>query len=381
MESFDWLGPMPTEHKFYGGEASLFFDKVEHRYFRFVNDTEITVPGVTSAVNVVDKSAALMQWSANMATDYIATKVNTLGADCRCGNISPEMIRGWLDPARFAHKDYKENAATIGKIAHDWLERYIKNEMSGERYMMDLPTDRQAGNGCIAALEWMRKHKVRWVATERLIYSRAYEYAGTCDGLAYISSCGDIDCCGTWQKVNGKWEQVLLTFDNVLAVIDWKTSNALHDSYDWQTASYTMAFSEMIGVNSAHPELTEALQWRVVVRTGKDDAEFEARILTPETLGPDFEMFLDCLATYRRLQAKAEADKQRKKEIREQKRDDRLYLKCAKADKYKGFRYPKCNGGDPCQECLRKYNERQLAKGKDVIPTQENDIEVGEPAG
>ena len=31
--------------------------------------------------------------------------------------------------------------------------------------------------------------------------------------------------------------------------------------------------------------------------------------------------------------------------------------RCASHRKYKGIQFPKCNGGAPCEACLRKYYE------------------------
>jgi hypothetical protein len=33
--------------------------------------------------------------------------------------------------------------------------------------------------------------------------------------------------------------------------------------------------------------------------------------------------------------------------------------KCRYADKYKAIFPPKCNGGDPCDECARKWEEAE----------------------
>ena len=369
-ETFSWLGPEPEAYKFYGGEVTLFYEDAEHKYFRFADDRIILIPGVTSACGIVDKSSALMQWSANQATEYIAKAfreytATPVGAFTMPGvaAIDANLLDGWLEKARFAHKDYKENAGEIGKVAHAWLEDFIQGSIRLNRLVCPegqgpYPDNEQSRNGCIAALDWMRKHNVRWIHTERKIYSRKYEYAGTTDGLAYISSCGDADCCGHWVKRDGRWAREALHFENVLAVIDWKTSNMLHTSYHWQTAAYMVAVEEEIGVLSNHPELTDPIMYRIVARLGKDDAQFEARLLTPETFNRDFDTFLACLNLYSLVESAEGEERERKKEIRTQKRDDRLTLKCAKADKYQGFRYPKCNGGDPCQACLDKYNAR-----------------------
>jgi len=36
--------------------------------------------------------------------------------------------------------------------------------------------------------------------------------------------------------------------------------------------------------------------------------------------------------------------------------------KCKCADQYKGIHPPKCNNGNPCQECVEKYNENHPKK-------------------
>lgn len=33
--------------------------------------------------------------------------------------------------------------------------------------------------------------------------------------------------------------------------------------------------------------------------------------------------------------------------------------KCKYADKYKGLKPPKCNKGNPCQECINKYKKME----------------------
>lgn len=38
-------------------------------------------------------------------------------------------------------------------------------------------------------------------------------------------------------------------------------------------------------------------------------------------------------------------------------------LKCKNANRYKGLRAPKCNGGNPCVTCMAKYLVRGLDGG------------------
>lgn len=39
-------------------------------------------------------------------------------------------------------------------------------------------------------------------------------------------------------------------------------------------------------------------------------------------------------------------------------------IKCTSADKYKGKREPKCNGGKPCEACKKTYELRQKEDGR-----------------
>ncbi len=391
-EEFDWLGPQPSVHRMYGGTETIYFgdlDGRDHTYFRIEAGEEIRIPGVTTVVGVYDKSAALMQWAANMATDYIEQKLGALGLH-PAGSVPILDVREWLQKARFNHKDYKENAAEIGKIAHNWLEDYIKAYIAGHSdrlcaLMQTLPENEQSRNGCLAALDWMKAHKVKWIATERKVYSLLHQFAGTCDGICYITACGNAECCGRWAKVADRWERVPVAFTDVLAIADWKTSNQLHEAYNWQTAAYAMAVNEEIGPDSKFKELTDSIRYRVVARLGKDDAKFEARLLLPDTMDRDLDIFKSCLSLYAQTDKADEAQKKFRKELRYQMKQDKeeaLKVKCVKADKFKGTKYPKCNDGPPCETCLRKHKEYLKEKGKNVIDPIETDGSEGrEQAG
>lgn len=321
-ESFAWLGA-PEEYKFYDGAVTLYYEDADHSYYRYDEDgDQVLIPGATTVCGVADKSEPLMAWSANQAAVYLRDKLASWVSSCLslCDLPFP-VLDEWIERARLYHRNVKEDAGTTGKLAHSWLEKYIKALIARDfgRTMWlanHLPEDKRAANGCIAALDWMARHKVRWVFTERKIYSLIHDYAGTCDGLAYISSCGDAECCGEWVKTEGRWNRVPLEFSDVLAVMDWKTSNSLHDAYDWQTASYKKALQEE-GI------IPNTDSYRFLVRLGKDDAEFESRLLPPSTFYRDWETFKCCLALYRMLNSRKRQDKQQREEIKAQLKADK----------------------------------------------------------
>jgi hypothetical protein len=312
------LGLAPKEYKFFGGSVSLFYDDAEHEYTRFDAAGNLyIVPGVTSAIHIIDKSDALTQWAANQATEYVESKVaeervKFFEIAAACGDvlapdtqvqIEASLVLSWLNDARFAFRKYKEAAADTGKIAHDWVEQYIRSLIHNEpaqtaELLANLPEDERARNGALAALDWMTKHKVRWVCTERKIYSRDHDYAGTLDGLAYISSCGDPECCGRTNMETGEKEAVF--FENVLCMIDWKTSNRLYAEYEYQTAAYLKQQQEERGY---------VIPLRFIIRLGKDDAQFEARLLFEDTIERDFHIFLECLALYRSIEGRKRGER------------------------------------------------------------------------
>lgn len=307
--TFDWLGTAPAEYKFYDGAVTVHYDDDEHSYTRYdAAGNLVLIPGVTTAVHIVDKSAALTQWAANMACSYIRDEAELYALSGSWRDFDTATLQTWLEKAKYAHRDYKDNAAETGHIAHAWIEDFIKAAIAGKYDRMlamldELPEDERARNGCVASLEWMARHQVRWVLTERKIYSRRHDYAGTMDGLAYITACGDKDCCGEYEGV----VKVPATFTDQLAVVDWKTSNGLYPEYDYQTAAYTLALIE---------ELDLDIQLRVIARLGKEDAQFESRYLPPERLYTDFEIFLGCLSLYRSIERRKAEDKAQKDAVK-----------------------------------------------------------------
>jgi hypothetical protein len=322
----EWLDESPSSYKFYGGTETLYFDPKEHRYYRYdALGNDVTISGVTSAVHIIDKSAALTQWAANMACEYLreqwaALQDPVLNVDGQV--LTEELIEKWLSAAKFAHRDYKDKAAETGKFAHDWVEQYIKalivtNHVTDSpqvtKLLNEKPEDPRALSGVNAALDWMERHKVRWVFTERKVYSKLYDFAGTLDGLAYVTACGDADCCGQYVTLpDVGYTLVPATFVDELMVIDWKTSNRLYPEYHYQTAAYRHALLEELGA-----EFYTA--YRIIIRLGKEDAEFESRLLPPEDLEMDFRTFIECLALYKTIETAKCAEREHKTRIKEAK--------------------------------------------------------------
>lgn len=373
------FGGWTEKYLFYDGEIELRYDPKDHVYLRVTDDGELEEQkGVTSVCHILDKSDALVPWGCKMMSQKLLRTIpvsETAGAYI----FSHEQLENWVLAGKSAHQEKLEEAGAIGHMAHNWVESFIKL-LIAKKYdeafnlAQALPQNEASANACIAALDWMAKHNVQWIETERKIYSRKYRYAGTMDGLARVSSCGDVHC----QGCRGKKPWV-----DRLTVVDWKTSNYLYLEYLFQTAAYEQAFEEEHGVD---------IEDRWVIRLGKDDAAFDPWHLDKTNFPSDFGGFVMCLDLTRRVEQlkKRIADVKAgiRAAVREEKRiareaKDALLAKEraeAKAEKqaarvvalagdcggskkgYKGFKKPSCktNDGGPCVYCAGVWAEAQI---------------------
>jgi hypothetical protein len=227
------------EYKFYNGEITIRFNKEEHCYYR-VADLGNLIPlnGVTNTVGIIDKSFMLTPWAAKMAIQKLLRIMPTEMVDgiIRIKHLTFEEFTVIALEAKGAHKEKLDEAGDIGHMAHKCLEDSINFAMQNDpdkivRQLINIPADELAANAASAALSWMRQHNVRWVETERKVYSRTYDFAGTTDGLAWVDACEDRSCCPE-------------EYTDHLAVVDWKSSNNLHTEYCYQTAAYLQALIE-----------------------------------------------------------------------------------------------------------------------------------------
>ncbi len=342
---------MTEPYWFYDNTIELRYEPKEHVYYRIEDGEFVAQDGVTSAIHIIDKSDALIPWGCKMMAAKLlsTTPVMELPTGDKIIKMSYADYETLVLAAKSAHKEKLDEAANIGSIAHSWIEQYIKavlgeNEDRKLELLAKFPDNERSRNCCIAALDWMQKHNVRWICTERKIYSRRYRYAGTLDGKAMVDSCDDPLCCP-------------VPFKDRRSVIDWKSSNALYLEYVLQTAAYEFADEE---------ELGQTIEDRWIIRLGKDDGEFDPWHLEADTFNQDFEGFLSVLSLYRNVHSIGDRIRNKANEIKavhkardKKARDEALKIKCAKADKYqgKGPKPPRCNGGDPCQTCIGKYKQ------------------------
>ncbi len=208
-----------------GDDIDLEYDDVKHTYM--VGDRK--VPSVTRVVDAVFPKH-LTTWAAQAGADYWA---NNYGDD-------EDMYNGILN----AHKQISHNAQEVGLEVHKWIELYIKVKMIDGETATEYPEAVKVPMQNFH--DWVESREIEWLAYEKKVYSRSWEYAGTIDALA---------------KINGK-----------LCVIDFKTSAKIYKEYYLQVSAYCNAIGEMMG---------ELPKLGVIVRLDKEEEKFQEVAFDP----------------------------------------------------------------------------------------------------
>lgn len=219
--------------------------------------------GVTTALSAISKGDGLIQWAVNCACDYTRDNAPAIldGTDS-----ASDQFQMMLTGAKYAWKQARQEAASIGSIAHNWIEAYLKG------LDPDWPEHDGAKRSCEAALEWIRSVKWENIRVEHQICIPELQVAGICDWYVCV--------------------------DGVLAVADWKTSKSLHSTYAYQTAAYLRALEDEFDVEIPN---------RWLIRIDKETGALEPRLLTRDTLERDYKAFESAVNIYR---AEAEIKKE-----------------------------------------------------------------------
>ena len=240
--------------KLYKGTVDLEFDEARH-LFTANGDKVISVTACTS---VIDKSGPLIYWAVGLARDFLLGNIKGLVKDTKGDDIVK-----LIEEASKQHRIKKQEAADVGTQVHKWVELFIKAKTDNDT--PKIPDDPKVFNGISAFLKWVDEHKVKFLSSEKHIYSKKYKYAGIMDAEAVI---GGKTC-----------------------VVDFKTSKGIYPEFRLQVAAYQAAVEEETGKDYSGDK------W--IVRFGKEDGEFEAHQFGEQT--EDFKAFLSALTLRKRL--------------------------------------------------------------------------------
>lgn len=244
--------------KLYNGSVEIAYYDKQHRYSKVVKG-EVEkgwIISVTAATGILDKSRVLMWWATKkLAAPFLKGLLE------KKTPITEELI----DEACHLWEVEREKAADLGTQIHAWIESYIKAQLYPKQYEAPkMPEDEKIQNGAMAFLRWLDENKVRFIASELLVYSKKYDYVGLMDAKAVV---------------NGR-----------TCVIDFKSSNGVYTDHRYQVAAYQAADEE------ESKKLYTGDRW--IIRLGKETGEFEAHQLGD--FQKDFKAFLGLLDVKRR---------------------------------------------------------------------------------
>lgn len=200
---------MATEPKIvslYKGTVQVKFYPDSHQYWVSIKGGPfVRKSGVTSKIDIIDKSRALIPWAVDCFADYLYPFVGK--------KLTEKMI---LEGA-IQHETVKKEAATIGKTAHEWIDQFVKGSNP------DMPADQHVLNVVNGFLQFADEHKLKVDEAEQIVYSKKHDYIGQLDARVRFGNKKD------------------------LFVLDHKASNGLYPGVAYQTAAYLKADEEESG--------------------------------------------------------------------------------------------------------------------------------------
>lgn len=165
------------------------------------------------------------------------------------------------------HRDARQKAADAGSLAHSMVENAIhgRDELEG---IPETEADvlAQARQGLQAWRDWSRVMKVDYVLTETPMVSEKYAYGGTPDAVGHV--------------------------DGKLALIDWKTGNAVYGDAIIQMAAYRELWNEV------YSESRGTLEAYYLLRFGKDHGDYHVHAYPSEVIAMGWRAFLHLRELY-----------------------------------------------------------------------------------
>lgn len=195
--------------KLYGGKVEARFmgptdDKPNRHIYQMNGERKRSVTGIQG---LKDKSGALVPWA-------LEEGAKSLLRDLENGvKITEEEIVKSV----FASDQVKMKAANLGTDIHNWCENYINSRLK-KGSTPEMPDDADVSKGVTSFLQWEESNKVKFLWSEKVLYSRKYDYMGKADFGAIV---------------NGE-----------RCICDLKTGNGLYKEVRLQLAAYRQADEE-----------------------------------------------------------------------------------------------------------------------------------------
>jgi len=156
---------------------------------------------------------------------------------------TPKLLE-LLNDCKMAAKRKGDQAKQDGTDAHAWVEQALAIKISGKGKNPKMPESKEAQKAIKSFIDWTKKNKVEWLASEEIIAAHEYKVAGTLDAIAIV---------------NG------LTY-----LVDFKTSSQVSEDALIQAAGYDLMLREQ-GLQ---------VMGYMILRLPKDGAEAETLTIT-----------------------------------------------------------------------------------------------------
>jgi hypothetical protein len=176
------------------------FNKEKHLHEILVGEKWQSLTGCTTILSVLAKPA-LIQWAANMAVGYVREQIENISTD-----IGHKQLYEILEEARKAHTKKKEKAGDYGTQTHEAISKLIGLSIKKHKGFIPEPIidfsslgfgmDKSVKN----FIDWAVKNKVKFLQTEKNIYSEKLFIGGIIDFVCEIDGkiwLGDIKTSGS----------------------------------------------------------------------------------------------------------------------------------------------------------------------------------------
>lgn len=210
----------------------------------------VLVDSVTT--KIILEKPHLLPWGIKMAFEWMEDKWYKMDETNR---------EDFLKSAQQAPFDVRDDAGDTGTTAHNMIEHWVNQWIANDSMPGDIAglfADEKNYKAIAAARSaeaLFKKENVIPIASELLVGSKKYNSAGTLDMLVY-----NLDT-------------------NELELWDWKSSNAVHDSYAIQVSAYKRFFEDMTKLKIAKCKimhLSKSYDKCVVYRIPDDEVAFKA---------------------------------------------------------------------------------------------------------
>lgn len=220
-------------HELYNGNVVMHYYDDDHKY---LYDGE-QLPSSTTITGILSKPA-LRYWYINKALERVEARLTPGVA------LNEIEIQNLLKYAKYGGGDARDEAASVGRIVHDWIEQYVSSQIAGGHQRPPLPIHTGAQSSVESFLRWEEDAKPEYVFSERRMLSLEHRFCGTLD--------------------------IACLLDGKPTVVDIKTGKAVYPEYWLQTASYCLMLAEEQPKGFAYPlDDMERLILLVTQATGK----------------------------------------------------------------------------------------------------------------